>query len=436
MSYCINPQCNTRPNEAGRSRCQSCGTSLLIGDATKRYRLLRPLRPLDSWSATEIFEAELVPPDWTETTTQADRPATVEASSETQVMAASEEVRVANVTVKTEGEPPSAETTGNDSGHDSGDNHLGSDRRVLKLLKQERLLPLFKQEAEALAQLNHAGIPSLEPDGLFIVNLASLPEPMYCLVMEYIEGETLERWLANHGPIKQKQAEDWLRQIAHILQHLHQHSLFHRDIQLSNLLRRSNGQLALIDFGTVQPITDTYLAQIGAQGDVISGVSPGYTAPEQINGKAVPQSDFYAVGRSLIHLLSGQHPAQFEADADGQIEWQSSVPKLSKKLTQLLNDLTAPLPGQRPATADLIVQRLDHGLRAVPNSMLKPKIVGLMALNLGLLLLHMFMFGRWHAAWQDQQRTPPNLEAPTDAPTANTATTDAQPPDASNEDPQ
>ena len=402
MSYCINPQCNTRPNEAGRSRCQSCGTSLLIGDAAKRYRLLRPLRPLDSWSATEIFEAELVSeemgtpvtPAISDASAIADAPASVEAvAAEGETPdAASPDSRSPEEEMP-KGEAPKGETP---------DAEAPSNRRVLKLLKQERLLPLFKQEAEALAQLNHPGIPALEPDGFFAVDLAPWPEPMYCLVMDYVEGDTLDSWLANHRPIKQKQAEDWLRQLAGIVQHLHQNSFFHRDIKLANLMRQPDGQLALIDFGTVQPITDAYLAQIGRQGELISGVSPGYTPPEQSNGKAVPQSDFYAVGRSLIHLLTGQHPAEFDTDADGHLHWRPSAPKISPKLAQLIDDLTAPAPGQRPTTADAILQRLDDGLRAVPNRALKPKIVGLVLLNWGLLLLHMFVFGRWYAAWQGQ----------------------------------
>ncbi|NJL85238.1 MAG: serine/threonine protein kinase [Leptolyngbyaceae cyanobacterium SM1_1_3] len=220
--------------------------------------------------------------------------------------------------------------------------------KVLKLLKNPRLQPLFQREVQALQSLCHAGIPKAEPDSYFTLRLKT-GLPLYGLVMEKIEGETLEQWVTRNGPIEQAQALDWLCQLMEILGVLHQKNLFHRDIKPSNIMRRPTGQLALIDFGTVRQITHTYLAKIGGQQDITSIVSPGYTPLEQINGKAVPQSDFYAVGRSLIFLLTGKSPlALSENTLTGQILWRSQAASVTTWFADLVDQLAAPFPGQRP----------------------------------------------------------------------------------------
>ena len=70
---------------------------------------------------------------------------------------------------------------------------------------------------------------------------------------------------------------------------------------------RPNGQLVLIDFGTAREATITYLAKVGAGYQITGIVSAGYTPPEQQNFQAVPQSDFFALGRTFVYLLTGQN---------------------------------------------------------------------------------------------------------------------------------
>ena len=72
--------------------------------------------------------------------------------------------------------------------------------------------------------------------------------------------------------------------------------------------------------------------------------------------------------------------------------------------------MIAPFPGQRPSSTEAILQRLERGLGPIPRARLKPKVMGLVVLNLLLLLTQMFVFGRWSAAWRARSDRPP-LEA-------------------------
>nr|WP_228024844.1 serine/threonine-protein kinase [cf. Phormidesmis sp. LEGE 11477] len=230
--------------------------------------------------------------------------------------------------------------------------------KVLKVLKKPALFPLFKREVETLQQINHPGIPKVNQDGFFSVAIKQ--RELHCLVMEKIQGTNLDTWLQKHGPIDQKTAIDWITQLAEILAIIHEMGLFHRDVKLTNIMLRPTGQLALIDFGTVRLMTNTYLAKVAGQRDITSVVSPGYTPLEQMNGKAVPQSDFYALGRCLIHLLTGQHPIDLpEDDKTGQLNWRDHTTQpIDNWLVQLLDTLTAPFPGQRPIDARSIIERV------------------------------------------------------------------------------
>ncbi|HIK13547.1 MAG TPA: serine/threonine protein kinase [Oscillatoriaceae cyanobacterium M33_DOE_052] len=235
--------------------------------------------------------------------------------------------------------------------------------KVLKILlqNQEKAIELFKQEADVLSRLNHGGIPKVEPEGYFIITPPDATEPLYCLVMEKINGLNLREWMKKRGnrPISQEQAVDWLKQMAEILYQVHAQNFFHRDIKPLNIMIKPNGQLVLIDFGAAREVTNTYFAKIG-QGQNITGiVSPGYTAPEQANGKAVPQSDFYSLGRTWVFLLTGKSPTAFsEHPRTGKLVWRNSAPQISKSFADVIDYMMAPFPGKRPQNTQSIVQCL------------------------------------------------------------------------------
>jgi eukaryotic-like serine/threonine-protein kinase len=153
--------------------------------------------------------------------------------------------------------------------------------------------------------LQHPGIPKVENDGYFIYFPRNSQTPLHSLVMEKIEGMNLEEYLVEKQlqPIHERTAIKWLRQLTEILHSIHQQQYFHRDIKPPNIMLKPDGQLALIDLGTAREVTQTFMQKL--EGQQVTGIiSAGYTPPEQMNGKAVPQSDFFALGRTFVYLLT------------------------------------------------------------------------------------------------------------------------------------
>ncbi|MEB3357299.1 MAG: CHASE2 domain-containing protein [Synechococcales bacterium] len=231
----------------------------------------------------------------------------------------------------------------------------GGTIKVLKVLLESypKAVDLFQREAKVLSQLSHPGIPKVDLDGYFTVPVADGTGVRHCLVMERIPGVDLRHWLGDRhsAPISQDLALDWLEQLIDILAQIHQRHCFHRDIKPSNIMLRPDGQLALIDFGAVREVTETYLYK--CQDDITRThlYSRGYTPMEQMQGRAVPESDFFALGRTFVHLLTGQNPLEFPMDAQsGRLIWQSHAPQISPPLIEFIDWLMAPFPGQRPAS--------------------------------------------------------------------------------------
>jgi WD40 repeat protein len=124
---------------------------------------------------------------------------------------------------------------------------------------------------------------------------------------------------------------------------------------------RPSGQLVLIDFGAVREITESYLHR---QRDNTTGtaiISQGYTPPEQVDGKAVPQSDFFALGRTFVYLLTGKPPTDFKSDPrTGKLNWRDSAPQVSRQFAGLIDYLMDPFPGKRPKSPQMILCCLEE----------------------------------------------------------------------------
>lgn len=235
-------------------------------------------------------------------------------------------------------------------------------QKVLKIMKDNslKLVDLFKQEAMILQSLKHPGIPKVEIDSYFTFIANNSSQELHCLVMEKIAGENLEDWVKIYGAISEKTAIAWLKEITEILGYVHENSLFHRDIKPSNIILTPEGKLVLIDFGAAREITYTYLAKLSEVSSRTEIISSGYTPLEQINGKAVPQSDFYALGRTFVYLLTSKHPNKLPENAQtGKLIWEDKAPPISWWLVDLINDMMAPFPGKRPQTAQIILDRLN-----------------------------------------------------------------------------
>lgn len=235
--------------------------------------------------------------------------------------------------------------------------------QILKvlLLNDPKAVALFQQEARVLSQLRHPGIPRVEPEGYFTFLPKNQHQPLYCLVMEKIEGVNLEQWQRQHKNQRLSQAQTltWLKQLVEILEQIHQQLYFHRDIKPSNIILTPKGQLVLIDFGIAREVSDTYLVKVSGERDVRGMTSPGYTPIEQAKGKAVPQSDFFALGRTFVYLLTGKSPNDFPEDPrTGELLWQHKATQVSKSVTDLIDELMAPFPDKRPHNAQVILQHI------------------------------------------------------------------------------
>jgi serine/threonine protein kinase len=236
----------------------------------------------------------------------------------------------------------------------TGDNEWGT-LKVLKVLKQSHnpdLLRLFQQEARVLIWLaRRSRVPQVEPDGYFKLKLPNNSHKLCCLVMEKIDGENLTQFLTKNQHVSQTLAIDWLQQMLHILQEIHRYHLVHRDIKPSNLMLAADRRLRLIDFGCAAE-ADTDATPLG---------TAGYSAPEQIAGKAGVRSDFFALGRTFVHLLTGLPPIDFPVNpTTGKINWRNQAVGVDQSFVDSIDSLMEPLPENRPENTQVILEKLKN----------------------------------------------------------------------------
>ena len=210
---------------------------------------------------------------------------------------------------------------------------------------------LFEREVQILKQLNHARIPKYRD--YFCVDERSL---WFGLVQEYIPGFSLKE-LQNQG---KRFTEQQVRKIAvdvlNILVYLHELNppVLHRDIKPSNLIWSEDEQVYLVDFGAVQDKA----AKEGATFTVVG--TYGYAPMEQFGGRAVPASDLYALGATLIHLLTGTMPADLPQQ-NLQIQFVEQVSS-SSSMVYWLQHLSEPAVERRFSSARQALMMLQSGM--------------------------------------------------------------------------
>lgn len=232
--------------------------------------------------------------------------------------------------------------------------------RVLKVLytQNSNAISRFDQEADLL--INHwvEGLPKVEQDGYFPIEFPNNPIPAHCLVMEKIPGLNLEQWLEQHGPIDERRAIDWLKQLTTILERLHSNNFIHRDIKPSNIMYSdSDDKIFLIDLGAVRLINQNILE---GQTTTTIGSFP-YMAPEQYRGHAGFKSDFYALGRTFVHLLTGRNPTKLPiADANEKLLWRAESTPVSDQFAELIDSLLERQINKRPRDTHDILKRIQE----------------------------------------------------------------------------
>ncbi|RCJ18636.1 hypothetical protein A6770_32775 [Nostoc minutum NIES-26] len=216
--------------------------------------------------------------------------------------------------------------------------------------------------------------------------------------MQKIEGENLREWVKSYGRISQSLAIDWFHQLIDILDLIHRSGFFHRDIKPENIIHQPDGKLVLVDFGAAQRITRTYLTKISTSGGTSTGlgsgheitsiVTPLFTPLEQIEGQAVPQSDFYALGRTFVNLVTNISLIDIPKNEDrSRLIWRKYAPQIDKPFADLLDDMMSPAPGQRPQSTKIILQRLERlPLKLKFNRVVRSKIFLLSLAIFGLIV--------------------------------------------------
>jgi len=180
-------------------------------------------------------------------------------------------------------------------------------------------LKLFEREAQVLQALNHPRIPCYR-DYFSLEREAGAGLPWFGLVQDYIPGFSLQELLEKGKRFSEKNVQKIATEVLEILIYLHELSppVLHRDIKPSNLIWGKDRQVYLVDFGAVQ-------AQAAVTGVTFTVVgTSGYAPLEQFWGRAVPASDLYALGATLIHLLTGMTPADLP-QKDSRIQFSDRV---------------------------------------------------------------------------------------------------------------
>jgi serine/threonine-protein kinase len=160
----------------------------------------------------------------------------------------------------------------------------------------------FQRELDIGKRLDHPGIQRFVAEGRLQGNVAPY------VVFEFIDGKNFREFLAERAPLEIPLAMDLARQLADVLQYVHEHGVVHRDLKPENLLITSDGQLKLVDFG-IALLRGARRLTFGHLSSEVG--TPDYMAPEQVQGeRGDARTDVYALGVMLYEMLIGEVPFQ------------------------------------------------------------------------------------------------------------------------------
>src|SRR5262249_19294738 len=235
--------------------------------------------------------------------------------------------------------------------------------------REPRTLRRFQREARMAIKLNHPNIVRTfhlgESDGL------------HYLVMEHLDGETLDEVLSRRGKLPAAEAVRLVHQALVGLQHLHEQGLVHRDLKPGNLMLvpgRLAGQpdttlrsmVKILDIGLGRPLSDAHHSGLTGEGTLLG--TPDCMAPEQARDplSAAIRADIYSLGCVLYHALTGQPPFPDTNIINQMIRHATEAPQPLKDLNalvpdglqQIVNGMLAKDPAQRYVTPGHVAQAL------------------------------------------------------------------------------
>jgi formylglycine-generating enzyme required for sulfatase activity/serine/threonine protein kinase len=214
---------------------------------------------------------------------------------------------------------------------------------------QQDAVSYFQREADLLAQLDHVHI-------VRVLDRFSEGQERY-LVMEYVQGETLEQRLKQipGGRLSASVVVRFAIQVLDALEYLHSQKpvIIYRDLKPGNIMITMQGRVKLIDFGIAR-----FLAPTGGKGTMMGTI--GYAPPEQYRGLAETRSDLYALGATMHHLLSGQDPQDPQRRPFDYAPLGDLCPGIDARLAELVREALEFDIDRRVESAREFKRRLEH----------------------------------------------------------------------------
>ena len=219
----------------------------------------------------------------------------------------------------------------------------------LKHLTDWKVLELFEREANVLAYLHHPSIPKYFES--FFIDTPT--NRRFYLVRELIDGESLADLVKKGWHATEEEIKHIAIQILECLEYLHglEPPAVHRDIKPQNIIRRRDGNVFLVDFGAIQEVYRNTLANDGTFVGTM-----GYMPPEQYSSQVKPATDIYALGATLLFLVTHRAPddlPQYRL----KIEFRDRV-NLSPKLADVLEKMLEPFIEDRFQSAREVLEVL------------------------------------------------------------------------------
>ena len=230
------------------------------------------------------------------------------------------------------------------------DTHLNKQWAVKEIRKKgggkkdEIVVNSLLAEANMMKRLDHPALPR-------IVDIIDNGVTIY-VVMDYIEGESLDKILNEYGVQSEELVIGWAKQLCDALSYLHAQKppIIYRDMKPANVMLKPEGNIKIIDFGIAREYKELSLADTTVLG------TKGYAPPEQYSGQTDARSDIFALGMTMHHLLTGVDPRNGEAYVPVR-QWN---PELSEGIEMIIDKCVEPAAENRYQTCADLLYDLEH----------------------------------------------------------------------------